>query len=202
MSDIQYQSISDRYEHLLKVMRSERFRNKEGLGNEVPFFICPFKPQETLEIEKLQQQLANKLTQAGVPVLMINLYDLAIEILKENDDWDYYLDEEETMSKDRFKEELQSILDIETVFTPAIAKKMKESTFYIMFITGVGEVFPYIRSHNILNNLQKVAKEKPTVMFFPGDYRHSLETGASLELFALLRDDKYYRAFNIFHYEV
>jgi len=202
MSDIQYGSIIDRYEHLLKVMSSERFRNKEGLGNEVPFFICPFKTKETLEVEKLQHQLANKLTQSGVPVLEINLYDLAIEILKENDDWDYYLDEEEDMTKDRFKEELQSILDIETVFTPEIAKKMQESSFDIMFITGVGEVFPYIRSHNILNNLQKVAKEKPTVMFFPGDYKHSLESGASLELFEKLRDDKYYRAFNIFHYEV
>ena len=202
MSDIQYGTIPERYEHLLKVMSSERFRNKEGLGNEVPFFICPFRPKETPGIEKLQQQLANKLTQAGIPVLVVNLYDLAIEILKENDDWDYYLEEEEEMSKDRFKEELQSILDIETVFTPAIAKKMNESSFDMMFITGVGEVFPYIRSHNILNNLQKVAKEKPTVMFFPGDYTHSLESGASLELFEKLRDDKYYRAFNIFHYEV
>jgi len=202
MSEIQYGLVSDRYEHLLKVMSSERFRNKEGLGNEVPFFICPFKPQEILEIEKLWHQLINKLTESGTPILNINLYDLAVEILKENDDWDYYLEEEESMSKERFKEELQSILDIETVFSPEIAKKMKRSEFDIMFITGVGEVFPYIRSHNILNNLQKIAKEKPTVMFFPGDYRHSLESGASLELFELLRDDKYYRAFNIFHYEV
>ena len=202
MSDIQYNSISDRYEHLLKVMSSDRFKNKEGLGNEVPFFICPFKPKETLEVERLHHQLANKLTQSGTQILEINLYDLAIEILKENDDWDYYLDEEEDMSKDRFKEELQSILDIETVFTPEIASKMKQNDFDIMFITGVGEVFPYIRSHNILNNLQKIAKDKPTVMFFPGDYKHSLESGASLELFEKLRDDKYYRAFNIFHYEV
>ena len=202
MRDTQYGSISERYEHLLRVMSSERFKNKEGLGNEVPFFICPFSPKETPEVEKLQQQLGNTLTQSGVPVLVVNLYDLAIEILKENDDWDYYLDEEEAMPKDRFKEELQSILDIETVFAPAIAKKMNKSRFDMMFITGVGEVFPYIRSHNILNNLQKVAKEKPTVMFFPGDYKHSLESGASLELFEKLRDDKYYRAFNIFHYEV
>ena len=202
MSDIQYGSISDRYEHLLKVMSSERFRNKEGLGNEVPFFICPFNPKEVPEMEKTEHQLASKLTQMGIPVLEINLYDLAVEILKENDDWDYYLEEEEDMDKERFKEELQSILDIETVLTPEIEKKMKQNSFDIMFITGVEEVFPYIRSHNILNNLQKVAKEKPTVMFFPGDYRYSLESGASLELFELLRDDKYYRAFNIFHYEV
>lgn len=202
MIEIQYSSISNRYEHLLKVMSSNRFRNKEGLGNEVPFFICPFKAKEMLEMEKIEHQLASKLTQLGIPVLEVNLYDLVIGILKENDDWEYYIHEEENMNKNRFKEELQSILDIETVLTPEIEKKMQKSSFDMMFITGIGEVFPYIRSHNILNNLQKVAKEKPTVMFFPGDYKHTLESGASLELFEKLRDDKYYRAFNIFHYEV
>ena len=78
---------------------------------------------------------------------------------------------------------------------------MQDAEFDVMFITGVGEVFPYIRSHNVLNNLQSTAKDKPTVMFFPGAYTHSLETGASLDLFGRLHDDKYYRAFNIYHYE-
>jgi len=72
----------------------------------------------------------------------------------------------------------------------------------VIFLSGVGEVFPYIRSHNVLNNLQSTAKDKPTVMFFPGAYTHSLESGASLDLFGRLHDDKYYRAFNIFHCEV
>jgi hypothetical protein len=39
-------------------------------------------------------------------------------------------------------------------------------------------------------------------MFFPGEYRHSLEQGASLELFERLHDDKYYRAFNIYETQV
>ena len=39
-------------------------------------------------------------------------------------------------------------------------------------------------------------------MFFPGTYTHERATGASLDLFSRLHDDKYYRAFNIFHYEV
>jgi hypothetical protein len=38
-------------------------------------------------------------------------------------------------------------------------------------------------------------------MFFPGVYTQSLEKGASLDLFGRLHDDKYYRAFNIFHWE-
>jgi Domain of unknown function (DUF1788) len=40
------------------------------------------------------------------------------------------------------------------------------------------------------------------VMFFPGTYTHAVASGASLNLFDRLHDDKYYRAFNIFHFEV
>jgi hypothetical protein len=79
---------------------------------------------------------------------------------------------------------------------------MQEKHFDILFLTGVGEVFPYIRSHNVLNNLQSVADSKPTVIFFPGSYQHSLESGASLVLFGKLQDDKYYRAFKISDYEI
>lgn len=202
MKDRQYAPIPERYEHLYNVMSNQKFKNKEGLGNEVPFFICPFNPKDYEQIDKMKSQLFNKLNETGTSILEINLYDLAIEILKENDDFDFLIEQESIMSKDRLKEELQSILDIETVFMKEIALQMKNLNFDIMFITGVGEVFPYIRSHNILNNLQKIARAKPTVMFFPGDYKHSLESGASLELFELLRDDKYYRAFNIYHYEI
>lgn len=191
-----------RYQHLLTLIGSERFLRKQGLGNEVPFFICPYEPKEAVEMARLQRQLNNKLAQLGIEVLDINLYDLAVKILKQEGDWDWCMKEEQSMSKAALKEALQSMLDIETVLTPAIEEKMNVSEFQVMFISGVGEVFPYIRSHNVLNNLQKTAKEKPTVMFFPGEYTHSLESGASLELFGRLHDDKYYRAFNIYHSEV
>ena len=93
---------------------------------------------------------------------------------------------------------MQNVLDIREHLIPAIAAKLDAADFDVLFLSGIGEVFPYIRSHNVLNNLQSTAKTKPTVMFFPGEYRFSLEYGASLELFGLLHDDKYYRAFNIF----
>lgn len=200
--DISRASVQERYQHLLTVIGSERFLKRQGLGNEVPFFICPYKPEEAIDMERLQRQLINKLAQNGIEILDINLYDLAVQILKKEGDWGWCIEEEPSISKEELKEELQSMLDIETVLTPAIEEKMNNSEFQVMFISGVGEVFPYIRSHNVLNNLQKTAKEKPTVMFFPGEYRHSLESGASLELFGRLHDDKYYRAFNIYHSEV
>ena len=195
-------TIQERVHHLLSVISSERFLKKQGLGNEVPFFICPYPPEESNDMERLQKQLVNKLSQSGIRVLVINLYDLSVEILKQNGDWDWYLAEEPKITKAELKEDLQSILDIENVLTPAIAGLMQQADFDVMFISGVGEVFPYIRSHNILNNLQSTAKDQPTVMFFPGAYTHSIASGASLDLFNRLHDDKYYRAFNIYHYEI
>ena len=189
------------FDHLLTVLSGKRFLQKEGLGNEVPFFICPYDATISVEVARRQKQLINRLEQSGIRVLEINLYDLSIEMLKERGIWEQILEIEPSVSKDELKELLQGVLDPETNLVPAIADKLKDNEFDMLFLTGVGEIFPYIRSHHVLNNLQSTAKEKPTLMFFPGTYTHSLESGASLDLFQRLHDDKYYRAFNIFHCE-
>ncbi len=200
-ADVAKMPMQDRLQHLLAVISGLRFLNMQGLGNEVPFFICPFRPEESVEMERLQRQLINRLDQVGVRILEVNLYDLSIEILKEREIWDQIVDMESNVSKEQLKELLQGVLDPEAHLVPAIAAKLASADFEVLFLTGVGEVFPYIRSHNVLNNLQSTAKEKPTLMFFPGAYTHSLEAGASLDLFGRLHDDKYYRAFNIYHCE-
>lgn len=199
---IENKSIQERYEHLLSLIGSERFLKKQGLGNEVPFYICPYQPTETVGMEKIRVQLRNKLEQNGLQILDINLYDLAIAILKDRGLWDSIVEREAEVEKEQLKELLQGVLDSETHLVPAIARRMAESPYDVMFLSGVGEVYPYIRSHNVLNNLQSTAKDKPTVLFFPGEYSHSLEEGASLDLFGCLHDDKYYRAFNIYHCEI
>ena len=136
--------------------------------------------------------LINKLDTAGVPVLEINLYDLVCEILEGKGGMDRMFRVEKAKSKEKFLRALQSSLNIHQVLMPIIDEKIKDSEAKVYFLTGIGLVFPFIRSHNILNNLQNIAKEAPTVAFFPGDYN-----GHSLNLFGLLKDDNYYRAFNI-----
>jgi hypothetical protein len=183
-------------------MKSERFLKMEGLNNEIPFFIFPYKPQEHNEIELMCKQLINKLASEGVTVLNTNLYDLSIELLKERGVWDQIIEEESEFTKSELKEDLQGMLNPERYVIPAIAEKMAKTHFDILFLTGVGEVYPYIRSHTILNNLQSTAKTCPTVMWFPGKYTHTVEGGSSLDLFGKLHDDKYYRAFNILEFQL
>ncbi len=200
-SSITALNIQESFDHLLAVISGQRFLLKKGLGNEVPFFICPFDVRFSVDVVRLQKQLVKRLEQSGIRVLEINLYDLAIEILKDRGIWEQIIDIESSVSKNELKELLQGVLDPEANLAPAIASKLENNEFEVLLLTGVGEVFPYIRSHHVLNNLQSTAKEKPTIMFFPGAYTHSIESGASLDLFEILHDDKYYRAFNIFHCE-
>lgn len=201
-ADLAHSPLPVRFQHLLKVISGQRFLNKQGLGNEVPFFICPYEPQEAVAMQRLQGQLITSLAQQGVTVLDINLYDLSIQILKDRGIWEQILNMESDVDKPQLLELLQGVLDPESHLIPAIATQLAQSPFDVLFLSGVGEVFPYIRSHNVLNNLQSTAKDRPTVLFFPGDYSHSVATGASLDLFCRMHDDKYYRAFNIYHCEV
>ena len=202
MSSLETKPLSERFEHLLSVISGQKFLQNQGIGNEVPFFICSYEPKESIDMELIKKQLIKQLHQKGVHILEINLYERAIELLQERDIFQQILEIESSVSKEELKELLQNVLDSEEHLIPAISKKLQDSDFNILFLSGVGEVFPYIRSHNVINNLQSTAKDKPTVMFFPGEYTHSLESGASLDLFGLLQDDKYYRAFNIYEYKV
>lgn len=192
----------ERAEHLFKVVTSQRFLTKQGLGNEVPFFICPFPAEDGLSMPEDRQDLITRIRHAGIDVLDLRLYDLSLDILEERDILDQVLEIEPDTDKGELRELLQSVLDPKTNLIPKIAEAIEKTPHDVIFLSGVGEVYPYIRSHNVLNNLQSTAKDKPTVLFFPGSYTHALATGASLDLFGRLHDDKYYRAFNILNYEV
>jgi len=125
------------------------------------------------------------------------MYNISLDILNDELGKGEIFGLEKTMAKDEFKEALQSTLDINEVLVPKLREMIDVSNARVYFLTGIGLVYPYIRSHNVLNNLQNVAKKAPTVAFFPGEYN-----GNSLELFGLLKDDNYYRAFIIDQYKL
>ena len=188
-------------EHLYTVLSGQRFLRMEGLGNEVPFFIYPYPPEEALAVAQIKKRIKNKLSHRGIRVREINLYDLSVEILKDRGVWDRVLAAEPDQDKADFRELLQGMLDPQLHLAPAIRARIDDGDFDILFLTGSGEVFPYIRSHNVLNNLQSVVTGKPMLMFFPGRYEQSDTLGSSLVLFGRLKDDQYYRAKNILEQE-
>jgi hypothetical protein len=202
ISDLENRPLHERFAHLVATISSSRFLSMQGIANELPFFICPFHPEEKAEMDLAVGNLDIQLRQRGVNVERINLYDLCIFLLQDRPRvWPLLMEKESEMSKDDLFEQFQKMLDNEAQLAPAIIRQLEGKEYDVVFIEGVGEVFPYVRTHSLLENLEQHLSRKPLVLFFPGTYVQTLHTGASLELFGRLHDDKYYRAFNIYRYE-
>ena len=195
-------TLAQQEEHLFKVLSSERFLKMEGLGNEVAHFIYDYDPASALEVAQAKKRIKTKLdTERGIKVFEINLYDLCVELLKARNVWERVLGAESTMDKPEFLKLLQNMLDPQMHLAPAIKERIAGESCQILFLTGIGEVFPFVRSHTVLNNLQTVVSDKPMLMFFPGRYEVSATQGSALVLFGQLKDDSFYRAKRILDQE-
>jgi hypothetical protein len=195
-------TLAQQEEHLFKVLSSERFLKMEGLGNEVAHFIFDHDPTWALDVAQAKKRLKTKLdTELGVKVFEINLYELCVDLLKKRNVWERILAAEPTMEKPDFLKMLQNMLDPQMHLGPAIKERIAAESFQILFLTGIGEVFPFVRSHTVLNNLQTVVSDKPMLMFFPGRYEVSTTQGSALVLFGQLKDDAFYRAKRILDQE-
>ena len=97
---------------------------------------------------------------------------------------------EERKGKDFLQEQLQKVATPE-----AYVEKMKYEPHEhgdVLLITGVGKVYPFMRSHNILDNIQHIFSDIPVLMLYPGTFN-----GQDLGLFGKFLDGHYYRAFNM-----
>ena len=185
------ESLEIKYDKLFSNLKKDSFLSMSALGGEIPFYIVPYNPEQENDVVKKTSQLKTRLSRDGISVYEINLFDLSLSMLEDRGVLDKIISKEQSLSKDKLFKTLQGVLDSETKLIPRIEELTKENQSQMLFLTGVGQVFPFIRSHTILNNLQNYIKDRPTVMFFPGTY------GKDLSLFGRLKDDNYYRAFNL-----
>jgi len=185
----------DDFEQIFSQVTTEKFLSMQALGGEEPFFIYSHDPNLQDLVSSETKRLTKKIIQKGHKVLVINLFDLVIEMLKSRGMLEKVLDKEQNLSKDKLLSTLQNMLDVETKIMPEIQKRVEQEKTAMLLIEGVGEVYPYIRSHTIINNLQKIVVDRPTLLFFPGKF-----DGHKLVLFDKVHDDNHYRAFNIINY--
>lgn len=198
MNSIESQSFAKRFEHLLNLLSSSRFIKMEGLGNDIPFYICPFPVQKTNQMYRDIEDLKKQLHSKQVSVLQISLYQLSLDLLTKRGILDQIIALESTLIKADLFEQLESVLQSEKHLVPALEQLMISSEYQILFITGIGEVFPYIRTSTLLECMQNIKHKKPVVFFYPGEYDVENESGSMLRLFSVM-NDKHYRAYNIFH---
>jgi len=184
--------LEEKFEKLYQTFINDNFLSMKALGGEIPFYISSYNPSQEVKVFDEVDRLINRLKLKGISVYEINLFDLVIDLLKNRGILEKLIQKEVALSKDKLFKTLQGAIDTQKYLIPKIEEIIEENPSKIVFLTGIGQVYPFIRSHTVLNNLQNSIKDRPTVMFFPGVY-----DGTSLSLFGKLEDDNYYRAFNL-----
>lgn len=210
------------FEHVFEVMSQPSFLHMTGLGGEQAFYIYDYPASHELEVRERIEALASRLRttryEDGSPapsILRIGLFETVCDFLKDRNVLDRVLEHEghlhETVScdpmDDRFLRLLVSMVNATSNNLYDFLAERYERAFGdgeadIVFVTGIGAVYPYVRGHTLLNNLQGRVENSPLVLFFPGTYAQSSATGSSMSLYDRIDAENYYRARNIRDMEV
>ncbi len=171
----------------------EDFKKNKGRGNEVGYYVFDYPAEEELKIREYVESLKtkNNLSITGYELMVYDVYDIMIDYIEEEGLMDACAQMEEEEGMDYLIASVCDLLKMsqkDNYFTNYIEKHTPKDS--IVFITGVGKIFPFVRSHDILNRLNLVFDRVPVVLFYPGKY-----DGQTLMLFSEFKDDNYYRAF-------
>ena len=164
----------------------------KNLGGELPLFIQPVPSELQADVESQIKRLSTRLQKKGITSVSINLYDLCMDILREADVLDAILEQEQEIEREDIISTLDSVLDIKSIIIPRIKDAIVEAHPQYAFISGVGNVYPFVRSHGILNNIDELTDECNLILFSPGEYNN-----LQLKLFGKISDENYYRGHNL-----
>ncbi len=178
-----------------EVISKPSFRENKGLGNEVGYYVFDYLAEHELLVRERIDYMVSKNNPAtdGFKIVVFDLYDIIIDILKSKGYLEKCFEFEKTKGFDRITSSVGNLLRI-SADDSLIVHHIKENTpeNAVIFLIGVGKCFPILRSHKVLNNLHQVIDNVPVVMFYPGKY-----DGQELVLFSDIKDDNYYRAFKL-----
>lgn len=197
-------AINNLSERLFAVLSSPAFLAMQGLANEMPIFIQTYEPSQEDAVRQMVGNLAVRLRNTGIPLKALDLFDLVLEELDEHGILNDILRDEATFDKAELRDTLQNYSDPKTHLIPRLIRAIEAETTRLTLITGPGRIYPFLRTHTILESLQPAMLRHPVVIFFPGEYSQDPDGGSLLKLFGSIPSPKihnpYYRAMNLDHY--
>ena len=188
------QAFEDRLNQILPRITSEDFLKNRGLGNEIGFWIFDYPPEREMEMRDFLEKVVEPALTRHQPPLRsanVNLFQLVVGLLEDRKLLDKAIEMQQTEGDAKVLESLRRVLK-EDRLAERIVSRHDPANLDLLMLTGVGTVYPMLRTHTLLSALHPVMKQTPLLMFFPGRY-----DGYSLRLFNKLSEDHYYRAFRL-----
>ena len=181
--------INEKLDRLRDLIQDEDFLKGRGLSNEVNIRIMCYHPKDEMAVRHFIGQIkADKGIKCNVREY--NLYHLFLKICEEKRILDKIPGMEEKRGKSFLLGQLQRIASAKEFVARMDYDDHQEGD--VIIIDGIGEVFPFMRVHTLLENMQPYFGDVPVVVMYPGNF-----DGNSLKLFNEFKPNSYYRAFNI-----
>ena len=154
----------DRLDAIWNRISSREFLENKGVANEVRYYVFDY---EACDEQIMRQKIRDLITRNNPEMF------------------------EKEKGREYLYNAISKLLRL-TTDKNLIVNKIVENTpeNSVVFLTGIGKVYPFVRAHNVLNNLHQVFDKVPVIMFYPGNWN-----GQSLSLFGTISDGNYYRAF-------
>lgn len=193
------EDINLRFSHLKEKMVDPKFQHNEGLSNEVGYWIFDYPADQELEVRKQIAKISDSPLASRVNLRVFDIYDVMMKLLREQEEYTgadpipILENIEKKQGINVLIEQINNILEMSennNLIVQYIRSRLPEQC--IVFLEGLGKVYPIIRAHKILNTMHQVLDKNPVVMFYPGNYDEM-----SLRAFGEVKDQNYYRAFRV-----
>ena len=183
-------NIKERLDKLRALVQDRDFLEGKGLSNEVNIRIFCYDAAEEMTVRHFLEQITTGQT-LNCHLIECNLYETFLGICADMDILDTIPEMEDAEGNEFLLGQLHSAVG-EDEFIGKIQELGPCMTGDVLLLTGVGDVFPFMRVHKMLEALQPYCSNIPILVIYPGTY-----DGSSLTLFDKLKSNPYYRAFSI-----
>ena len=183
----------DKLDAIWNRISSREFLENKGVANEVRYYVFDYEAcDEQIMRQKIRDLIARDNPEIdGFQIVEYDIYKLILSILEERGYVDKCIRFEKEKGREYLYNAISKLLRLTTdknLIVNRIVENTPENS--VVFLTGIGKVYPFVRAHNVLNNLHQVFDKVPVIMFYPGNWN-----GQSLSLFGTISDGNYYRAF-------
>lgn len=182
-------NLFERLDNLKELIQQPEFLEGKGLSNEVNIRIFCYEPQEEMIVRHfVEQTIVDQSLKCNLREC--NLYKVFLDICDDKRITKGASSMEAKKGKDYLIQQIQRFAN-----NKSFVEKMQYEPHMpgdILLLTGVGEVFPFMRIHSLLEALQPVFSDIPILVMYPGKY-----DGRFVRLFDKMEPNPYYRAFNI-----
>lgn len=183
-------NLKERLDLLREEIQKDDFLDGKGLSNEVNIRIFCYDAAEEMTVTHFIEQI--KADQSlKCRLIERNMYKTFLSICDDLDITDAIPEMEETDGGIFLLEQLQSAIGEREFIDKIQYEPHKRGD--VLILTGVGDVFPFMRVHSLLEALQPYFSGIPILVMYPGEF-----DGHYLKLFGRLTPNDYYRAFNIY----